>query len=162
MNILIYGSRGWIGKQVVKILIVKNINYIEGKERCDDVEKVETEIKLHNPTHVLCLIGRTHGKIGDKVIPTIDYLEEKGKLVENIKDNLFSPLMLSIICKENNIHFTYLGTGCIFDYDNIHDESGFMEKDIPNFFGSSYSIIKGFTDRIMKKQNILNQDGKLF
>ena len=108
MNILIYGSRGWIGKQVVKILIDKNINYIEGKERCDDVENVEAEIKLYNPTHVLCLIGRTHGKIGDKVIPTIDYLEEEGKLVENIKDNLFSPLMLSIICKENNIHFTYL------------------------------------------------------
>jgi dTDP-glucose 4,6-dehydratase len=156
MNILIYGSRGWIGKQVIKALNDKNINYIEGKERCDDVENVEIEIKLHNPTHILCLIGRTHGKIGDKIIPTIDYLEEEGKLVENIKDNLFSPLMLSIICNKNNIHFTYLGTGCIFDYDNIHDEDGFTEKDNPNFFGSSYSIVKGFTDRIMKTQNILN------
>jgi dTDP-glucose 4,6-dehydratase len=155
MNILIYGSRGWIGKQFINILNKNNINYIEGKERCDDVEKLEAEIKLHNPTHVLSLIGRTHGKIGDKVIPTIDYLEEDGKLVENIKDNLFSPLMMAMICNENNIHFTYLGTGCIFNYDDEH-EDGFTEKDNPNFFGSSYSIVKGFTDRIMKKQNILN------
>ena len=40
MNILIYGYCGWIGKQVIKALNDKNINYIEGKERCDDVENV--------------------------------------------------------------------------------------------------------------------------
>jgi dTDP-glucose 4,6-dehydratase len=152
INILIYGSRGWIGKQVVKSLNDFDINYIEGKERCDDVQKVEEEIKLHNPSHILCLIGRTHGKIGDKIIPTIDYLEEEGKLVENIRDNLFSPLILSMICKEKNIHFTYLGTGCIFDGES----DGYTEEDEPNFFGSSYSIVKGFTDRLMKKQKILN------
>ena len=152
INILIYGSRGWIGKQVVKSLNDFDINYIEGKERCDDVQKVEEEIKLHNPSHILCLIGRTHGKIGDKIIPTIDYLEEEGKLVENIRDNLFSPLILSMICKEKNIHFTYLGTGCIFDGES----DGYTEEDEPNFFGSSYSIVKGFTDKLMKKQKILN------
>ena len=155
MNILIYGSNGWIGNQVVEYLISQNINYIKGNERVDNAELLEKEISLHNPTHILSFIGRTHGKIGDKIIPTIDYLEEDGKLVENIRDNLFSPLTLAIICEKRNIHFTYLGTGCIFDYDNEH-ESGFTEEDNPNFFGSSYSIVKGFTDRIMKQFNVLN------
>jgi len=63
---------------------------------------------------------------------------------DNIRDNLFSPLLLSNICKEFNCHFTYLGTGCIFNYDNIHifgqDKIGFTEEDEANFFGSSYSI----------------------
>ena len=155
MNILIYGSNGWIGNQVVKYLNSQNINYIKGNERVDNVDLLEKEISLYNPTHILSFIGRTHGKIGNKIIPTIDYLEEDGKLVENIRDNLFSPLTLAIICQKRNIHFTYLGTGCIFDYDDEH-ENGFTEEDIPNFFGSSYSIVKGFTDRIMKQFNILN------
>ena len=155
MKILIYGSKGWIGKQVLEYLRSQNINYIEGNERVDNIESLENEIQNINPTHILSLIGRTHGTVGDKVISTIDYLEEDGKLVENIRDNLFSPVMLAMICNEKNIHFTYLGTGCIFDYDNIHD-NGFVEEDNPNFFGSSYSIVKGFTDRIMKKIKVLN------
>jgi hypothetical protein len=64
---------------------------------------------------------------------------------------------------KNNIHFTYLGTGCIFDYDNIHlfgdDTKGFKEEELPNFFGSSYSIVKGYTDCLMQllyKDSALN------
>jgi dTDP-glucose 4,6-dehydratase len=155
MNILIYGFNGWIGNQVIEYLKSQNINYIKGNERVDNVELLENEISLYNPTHILSFIGRTHGKIGDKIIPTIDYLEEDGKLIENIRDNLFSPLTLAIICQKRNIHFTYLGTGCIFDYDDEH-ETGFTEEDNANFFGSSYSIVKGFTDRIMKQFNVLN------
>jgi dTDP-4-dehydrorhamnose reductase len=90
-----------------------------------------------------------------EIIGTIDYLEKPGKLVENIRDNLFSPILLADLCKNKNIHFTYLGTGCIFDYDETHlygsEETGFTESDLPNFFGSSYSIVKGYTDRIMHK-----------
>ena len=33
---------------------------------------------------------------------------------------------------------------------------GFTENDSPNFFGSNYSLIKGFTDRLMKQTNCLN------
>jgi hypothetical protein len=86
----------------------------------------------------------------------VDYLEQPGKITENIRDNLFSPIVLSALCYEKSIHFTYLGTGCIFQtkYDDNDDEGNkknsekFTEDDVPNFFGSSYSIVKGFTDRI--------------
>jgi dTDP-glucose 4,6-dehydratase len=88
-------------------------------------------------------------------------LEKPGKLVENIRDNMFSPVSLALACKERNIHCTYLGTGCIFNYSNaaqvvemgVTGEHKFHEDDVPNFFGSSYSIVKGFTDRLMHQLN---------
>ncbi len=159
MKLLIYGSKGWIGKQFIKVLEEQNINFIEGLERVDNTPSVINEIENILPTHIISFIGRTHGKIGDKVFSTIDYLEEEGKLVENIRDNLYSPLTLALICQEKNIHFSYLGTGCIFEYDEEHtmiNNEGFTEDSLPNFFGSSYSIVKGFTDRIMKLTNTLN------
>lgn len=154
MNILIYGSRGWIGSQFKKILTIKNINYTEGKSRVDNEVDLQKEIETINPTHIISFIGRTHGKIFDKEYSTIDYLEEKGKIFENVRDNLFSPIILADICKKRDIHFTYLGTGCIFTFDEIHpyeeEVNGFTEECKPNFFGSSYSTVKGFTDRLMK------------
>jgi 3,5-epimerase/4-reductase len=152
-KILIYGSKGWIGSQFISILKSNNINFVEGKSRVDNEVQLTEEIKNENPTHVVSFIGRTHGKIHDKIYTTIDYLEQEGKLVENMRDNLFSPLLLCYICSKNNIHFTYLGTGCIFKFDEEHPlgklENGFKENSQPNFFGSSYSIVKGYTDRLM-------------
>ena len=162
MIFLIYGSSGWIGGQFIDLLNKNNIKYIKGCSRVDDVSLVETEIKENNPTHVVSFIGRTHGKIGNKVYKTIDYLEEPGKLVDNVRDNLYGPILLADICKKNKIHFTYLGTGCIFKFDEEHlfgkEKNGFDESSLPNFFGSSYSIVKGFTDRLMKNysDDVLN------
>ena len=151
MLVLVYGGNGWIGSQFIKLL--DNINYVVGKSRIDHDDLLE-EIKQVNPTHIVSFIGRTHGKIGDKVYSTIDYLEEDGKLVDNIRDNLYSPLILADLCRTYKIHYTYLGTGCIFKYDEEHpfgkEVNGFTESSLPNFYGSSYSIVKGFTDRIMK------------
>jgi dTDP-glucose 4,6-dehydratase len=153
MKVLVYGSNGWIGSQFVEILSKNNVDYICGESRVDNEDAVIAEIDRIKPTHIVSFIGRTHGKIGNKVFTTIDYLEEDGKLLENIRDNLYSPILLSEICRNNNIHFTYLGTGCIFKYDEEHpfgiEQNGFDENDLPNFFGSSYSIVKGFTDRLM-------------
>jgi 3,5-epimerase/4-reductase len=162
MKILIYGSKGWIGNQFIEILKNNQTEYYEGKSRVDNLQEVEDEIKAVKPTHVISLIGRTHGKIEDKVYSTIDYLEQPNKLTENIRDNLFSPLMLASICKKENIHFTYLGTGCIFTYNDEHpfgkEENGFTESSLPNFFGSSYSVVKGYTDRMINQinENALN------
>jgi len=164
MNVLVYGSNGWIGSQFINILSKTDISFYTGKARVDDETQVIDEINAINPTHVISFIGRTHGKIGEKTYTTIDYLEEKGKLLENMRDNLFSPMLLAEICSKRNIHYTYLGTGCIFQFDDSHpfgkEEKGFTEASLPNFFGSSYSVVKGFTDRMMHmdtyKNNVLN------
>jgi dTDP-glucose 4,6-dehydratase len=159
MNIIVYGSKGWIGSQFMNI--IKDYNVVHGKSRLNNIDDIKNELNTIKPTHVFCFIGRTHGSIGDKIYTTIDYLEQPGKLVDNIRDNLFSPITLAKICENNNIHLTYLGTGCIFKYDSEHpfgkEINGFDEKSKPNFFGSGYSIVKGFTDQMMELfPNVLN------
>lgn len=149
MQILVYGHKGWIGTQFISLLETTQYDYILGAERVDNTPRLIKEIDDCKPTHIVSFIGRTHGTIGETEYKTIDYLEQPGKLVENIKDNLFSPISLAIACKERNIHYTYLGTGCIFNYIDDNNDRGFNESDIPNFFGSGYSVVKGFTDRMM-------------
>lgn len=150
---IVYGHSGWIGSQILELLKQKNINYIVGKSRVDNIENVRKELIENQIKHVICLIGRTHGIYNNKEYTTIDYLEQKGRIYDNVKDNLFSPISLAIICKELEIHMTYMGTGCIFEYDEEHpfgeEINGFTEESLPNFFGSSYSVVKGFTDRLM-------------
>jgi len=157
MKVLVYGSRGWIGQQFVQLLNEHSVDFVSGNSRVDNDDELLSEIESIAPTHIISFIGRTHGKIGDKIYTTIDYLEEPGKLVENIRDNLYSPLLLCEICRKKAIHFTYLGTGCIFKFDDEHpfglEENGFTENSLPNFFGSSYSIVKGFTDRLTHQYN---------
>jgi len=165
MKILIFGGKGWIGQQFI-ILLMKNKykdhSIFLAKSRPENFHDLENEILNVNPSHVVSFVGRTHGTINNKKIKTIDYLEHKDKLKENLRDNLFAPLQLAYLCEQKNIHLTYMGTGCIFKYDSDHQicnlKQGFKEIDIPNFFGSQYSTVKGYTDRIMKlfSKNILN------
>ena len=162
MKILLYGAKGWIGQQFLEILKNTELEYTCGISRTDNYEQLLLEIENNKPTHIISFIGRTHGKIGDTLFPTIDYLEQEGKLVENIRDDLFSPLLLAEISKIKNIHYTYFGTGCIFKFDENHpygqEINGFDEQSMPNFFGSSYSTVKGYTDRLMHlyENNVLN------
>lgn len=153
VKVLIYGSRGWIGNQVCHLLNKMSINFIEGKIRAEDIDGLEKEIEEIKPTHIMSFIGRTHGKIGDQEYSTIDYLEQPGKIKENVRDNLYSPIVLAILSNKYNFHYTYLGTGCIFEYDSSHpfgeEVNGFNVNSLPNFFGSAYSIVKGYTDCLM-------------
>jgi 3,5-epimerase/4-reductase len=150
MKWLVFGHKGWIGQQVVKIIESKEHNVITTDIRVDDEQNVDKLLQDNQPDRVISLIGRTHGE----GYTTIDYLEQKGKLIENVRDNLYGPLVLGLLCKKYNIHYTYLGTGCIFSGYNEE----YKEENIPDFFGSSYSVVKGFTDRLMKQldDNVLN------
>lgn len=144
MKWLVYGSKGWIGGMVTAMLTLHDETVVEATARADHEVDVEAELASVRPDRILCFIGRTHGP----GYSTIDYLEQKGKLVENVRDNLYSPLVLALLGKKYGIHVTYLGTGCIFS--NTDGESAFTEESLPNFFGSGYSTVKGFTDRLMR------------
>ena len=160
--LLFYGSKGWIGGLFLEYL--KNNNFkntykvFEGTARLDNKKDMLIEISAIKPTHVISFTGRTHGTINGQVVNTIDYLEYPGKLVENINDNLFGPIQLATICKNKKIHYTYLGTGCIFNSSGLDTETPqeFDEESLPNYFGSGYSIVKGFTDRLMHDLPVLN------
>lgn len=161
MNVLLYGANGWIGAQVSELLLAAGHHVVKGQVRAEDQSGLEKEIQTVNPTHVMSFIGRTHGSIGDKAFTTIDYLEQPGKFKENVRDNLYSPIVLAMLCKKYAIHFTYMGTGCIFEYDAEHNNdtaNGFTESSEPNFFGSGYSVVKGYTDRLMHffEDSVLN------
>lgn len=157
MKVLIYGAKGWIGGQFIDYLTNNNIECISGIARVENLNQVSTELDLQQPTHVFSFIGRTHGVYEGTPVTTIDYLEKPGKLDENIRDNLFSPMVLALLCKDRGIHFSYLGTGCIFEYDSEHNTNiGFTEDDPPNFKGSSYSLVKGYTDQLIPLTNALN------
>lgn len=150
MKVLLLGHKGWICQKVITILDNQNIDYVitDYRGETDDLKQF---ILNNNITHIYCCLGRTHGTLNDKVYTTIDYLENKETLQQNINDNLYTPLSLAMFSDKHNIHFTYIGTGCIFS-DN---EKQFTEDDKPNFFGSNYSIVKGFTDMLMKNTNAL-------
>lgn len=169
LKIMVFGGKGWIGGQIIEEIKKAGHEAINADSRADNVEAVRKNITDVKPDRVISLIGRTRG--GN--FTTIDYLEQKGKLVENMRDNLWGPMVIAQICKENDIHFTYMGTGCIFHYSNeaypLEDGSvdkyaigngvGFTEESLPNFFGSGYSTCKGFTDRmfhLMFNESALN------
>ena len=162
MKVLVLGDKGWIGSMIVNLLQKQKITYITTNIRPEQKERFETLFISERPTHIMSFIGRTHGTIGDKKYTTIDYLEQPGKIQENVRDNLFSPMVIALLCNKYNIHYTYIGTGCIFNFDEHHpfgkEENGFQENDTPNFFGSSYSVVKGYTDELMHllEEKVLN------
>lgn len=139
---LVYGANGWIGGKVLKFITQRGDSYLCASARADNVEAVRKEIDHYQPDQIISLLGRTHGP-GHS---TIDYLEQKGRTHVNIRDNLYAPFVLARLSEMRGIHFTYLGTGCIFS--SSEGDVSFKEESLPNFFGSEYSVVKGFTDRM--------------
>lgn len=150
--VAVFGHKGWIAGQFIPYLKEEGFQVLFPDIRADDEEALHEYFIKHTPTHVVSMIGRTHGPGCN----TIDYLEEPGKLKENVRDNLYAPILLATLASIYKYHYTYLGTGCIFDSENP-TETPYSELDIPNYTGSAYSTVKGFTDRLMKLQsNTLN------
>lgn len=141
MNVLVYGTSGYIGSHIYKFLITKsNINTIKGQSRCENYYDVNNEIINTKADRVLCCIGKSSGKN----IYSTSFIENK--LDINLNNNLYAQLVLIKCCNENNIHFTHIGDGCIFNEENkIFDES-----DEPNLNCSAHSIVKSYTEKIIK------------
>jgi dTDP-4-dehydrorhamnose reductase len=155
-SIYIIGHKGWIGNMYIELFERMNIKYYYSDYRGES-DEIKKDILERRVSHVLCCMGRTHGYRDGKEYTTIDYLQDNSVLHQNVNDNLFVPVSLALFCDKNNIHFTYIGTGCIYNYDDIHHINGvgFTEDDKPNFFGSNYSIVKGYTNELMKYTNAL-------
>lgn len=149
MKLLILGHNGWIGKKFKKYLntIPEKIDIITCNTRIHDnnFENIIIDLK---PTHIISFIGRTSGKIGKYIYNNIDFLEQPTTFNINVKDNLYVPVLLGLICKKHQIHFTNITTGCIYTQNDF--TYSFKEDDLPNFTGSNYSIIKGYTDQLLR------------
>ena len=160
MHWLIFGAKGWIGRQVYDILIQQNHQVTpitENLQTAHDVKQVFNT--THGVDRVFIAIGRAY--LPEHRIPqdyqggglrgTIDDLEHPAVLPVNLRDNVYLPMIIAEECVQRNIHCTYLGTGCIYEFDDEHpkaiDGKGFRETDTPNYTGSSYSTAKTLTDQ---------------
>ncbi len=151
MKVLIYGSTGWIGGKMLKLLSdLSEAEVIVGKHRLEDYSGVEKEIEEAQPTHVLLAAGLT-GR------PNVDWCESHWD--EVLRTNVIATSVLADYCYQQKIHLTYFGTGCIYEYDPKHlmgSGIGFTEEDEPNFDKSFYSKSKIITEKILKNySNIL-------
>jgi 3,5-epimerase/4-reductase len=161
MKILFYGGKGWIGNLIQnewsRLYPEDSVIVSEQKINPNNQTSIEDEILSVKPDRIFSCLGRTFGfdEVSNTFINNIDYLENH--LKENVNDNLYAPVILSILCQKHNIHFSYLGTGCIFSQDTRTDKNEYTEESIPDFFGSSYSVVKGYTDQLVKHfSNVAN------
>ena len=157
-KILVYSAHGSIGGQFIGVLEEEGMEYVVGEKRLGDVpdQSIEGEILSVSPTHVAFFTNRTHDP-GNAM--TDDLEGGPDKLAINIHENLYGPLLLAELCRKFDIHFTYIGSGCLFKYDKGHPVGGkpFTEEDRPNYFRSSCSVVKSYTDRLLPHyKNVLN------
>ncbi|XP_055354352.1 uncharacterized protein LOC129600002 [Paramacrobiotus metropolitanus] len=152
MKFLVYGADGWIGGLIADILRNAGDKVFKGS-RVLSIDDVLLDLKTTEPHYVICSLGRTWGPGYN----SIDYLEQPGKLPENIFANLTAPVLIAQASAAHrtpsSVPVLYIGSGCIFEYDDEHPQKSnkcFTEAEPPNFVGSSYSVVKGQTDLIMK------------
>ena len=148
IKILIYGVRGYIGN-ILKNYLLKNSNIIIIESKYPKIfndKQILDDINSLKPDRVISTIGLTHNNKNNSTM----FLNDDSFLKENVEKNLFIHLLISDICIKNNVHFTYISTGCIFNSTN--PDHVFDENDIPNFYKNKYSLIKSYTDRILSFQ----------
>lgn len=150
MKILLYGRTGWIGNQMLNLFQNDSKDIICSSVRLNDYTGMIQELDEVNPTHVLLCAGLT-GR------PNVDWCEDNKEQVLNV--NVIGTSVLASECFKRNIHLTYFGTGCIYEYDKKHPPysgKGFKEEDKPNFEKSYYSKTKILTEKILKEfSNVL-------
>tara|TARA_B100001059_G_scaffold109603_1_gene109665 strand:+ start:2825 stop:3682 length:858 start_codon:yes stop_codon:yes gene_type:complete len=144
INILIYGINGYIGQNIKKYLCKHNeINILYSNfDKIINKEQIVNDIETLKPDRIISCIGLVKNNTTFSTL----FLNDNKYLKDNIQNNLFIHILISNICLEKNIHFTYIGTGCIFSCDKSYI---FDENDEPNFFKSSYTLIKSFTDKLL-------------
>lgn len=151
MKILLFGASGWIGGKLLVILEKIGEKVIVAKSRLDNYKDVVDEVNLVKPTHVLncaALTGR----------PNIDWCEDHKD--EVLRVNVIGTAVLAETCARSNIHFTFVSSGCLYNYNDEHPIptnssdwktiKGYTEDDEPNFTGSFYSCTKVVIEKIIK------------
>lgn len=149
---LVYGGKtGWIGQQLVKLLIEQKHTVFVAESRLENREEINNELITIHPDYILNAAGVT-GR------PNVDWCEDHKQ--ETIRANVIGTLNLVDTAFIHRIPVTSFGTGCIYQYDAAHpigSNIGFTEEDEPNFAGSYYSKTKIMVDKLLRNYpNVLN------
>ena len=141
MRVLVIGSSGWIGSQCVTLLKSLGHDVIESNCRIDNYGSIGQELDNVKPSHVLLAAGKT-GR------PNVDWCEDHK--IETLETNTIGTSVVFSETHRRNILCYYLGTGCIYEYDEEHQIGGigFTEEDKPNFEISWYSHTKKMAEDV--------------
>ncbi len=140
MKILVFGPRGYIGKQLLDALP----GAIGSDADIADSLAVGAALDAEKPDVVVNAAGKT-GR------PNIDWCEDHK--IETVRGNVTGPLVLLEECMKRSLYFAHLSSGCIYDGEN--DGKGFSEEDEPNFFGSFYSRTKVWSEAVLREFPVL-------
>ncbi|XP_013399954.1 bifunctional dTDP-4-dehydrorhamnose 3,5-epimerase/dTDP-4-dehydrorhamnose reductase-like [Lingula anatina] len=140
VKVHLFGKTGWIGSQLLRLMVEKPYEVTCSDSRMEEREQVERELDAVQPKYVIIAAGLT-GR------PNVDWCDSNQQ--ETIRANVIGLLTVVDLCATRGIHVTYFGTGCIYEYDENHPIGGrgFTEEDAPNFTGSFYSKTKGMVER---------------
>lgn len=135
MKLLLLYDNSFILENLEKYLDSLKIPYIKTDSRnIDCIKDITKEKKI---TNIICDCKISHGKN----IFITSFIEDK--LDVNIKKNLFFPLLLANMCTADDIHFTYIGDGCIFK----RTTSG----ELTDLNVSTHSIVNNYCEKILTK-----------
>lgn len=184
-TILVYGHTGWIGSKLCKLLESQEFIVVKSNARLDDFSGLTKELKniLPDVDYVLNAAGITGGSVTReltrdscmkeltggsdmKLITNIEWCEQSEEnKIKTLEVNVIGASIIAGLCYRYQKHYTYIGSGCIYNYDCNHPEpiealsaqeyeskyKGFTEDDEPNFQGSFYSFTKSLIDSITKR-----------
>jgi dTDP-4-dehydrorhamnose 3,5-epimerase-like enzyme/dTDP-4-dehydrorhamnose reductase len=139
IDYIIFGSKGFLGSNIINILKEQNKNFITSDLRLNEVEKIKEILTIYSPKYVINCAGLTG-------VPNIFWCDQHK--TETIETNITHQLTLAHICKELNIHLTIFGSAGIFNNDKIYNED-----DNGNNFNNFYSECKIYLENIVKNYN---------
>ena len=123
---LIFGP-GWLGSQFHE----RVPDSVLTRADIADEAQVHAALDEAKPARVVNCAGKTG-------TPNVDACERDP--AGTYRSNVAGPIVLAGACQARGIHFTHLGSGCIYRGDN--GGPGFSEGDAPNFFGNLYARTK--------------------
>ena len=150
IKILIYGEKGYIGSLLKEYFLKEsNIKILSSLfHKIKDEQQIEKDIEILKPNRIISCIGLTNIQNDNSTL----FLNQDSYLPKNLENNLYIHLLLANVCINYNIHFTYIGTGCI--YNSSNSNFIFPENAEPNYIDNNYGLVKGYTDKILS----LNQN----
>ena len=125
-------GKNLVSNALKKYLTQENISFCT----LNDISKLSNEITKNNITHVIYDYRRSYGNN----IWNTSYIETH--LEENLKYNLYYSIHVCNICKNMNVHVTYIGEGCVFSNSNSTE---------PDLKVSNHSLMNIYTEKILNE-----------
>ena len=147
-KVLLFGATEWLGCKLTTLLENKGHKVIKSGVRIENRNDVFHQIKISRADKVIVTVGICAAN-------NTDWCEEHKP--ETLTTNVIGILNIVEGCRQMGIHCTLFSSGCIYNYDSLHQVGGlgFKETDTPNFTSSYYSYSKVLLEDSIKQTGYL-------